>query len=127
MEYDEVLNDLNKLDLIITKDLWYLVRGNISLLGIGGVLEPPSAMPVIIEDGAFIGSRAKTLPEGEFNKSTWSIWTKNLSQISGRKGKDLYMPLRLCLTGYNKGPEMADLILIIGRDKVLKRLSNQDQ
>ena len=27
-------------------------------VGIGGVLEPPSAMPVIIEDGAFIGSRA---------------------------------------------------------------------
>ena len=26
-------------------------------VGIGGVLEPPSAMPVIIEDGAFIGSR----------------------------------------------------------------------
>ena len=27
-------------------------------VGMGGVLEPPSAMPVIIEDGAFIGSRA---------------------------------------------------------------------
>jgi 2,3,4,5-tetrahydropyridine-2,6-dicarboxylate N-succinyltransferase len=27
-------------------------------VGIGGVLEPPSAQPVIIEDGAFIGSRA---------------------------------------------------------------------
>ena len=27
-------------------------------VGIGGVLEPPSAMPVIIEDGAFIGSRS---------------------------------------------------------------------
>ena len=27
-------------------------------VGIGGVLEPPSAMPVIIEDEAFIGSRA---------------------------------------------------------------------
>jgi len=26
-------------------------------VGIGGVLEPPSASPVIIEDGAFIGSR----------------------------------------------------------------------
>jgi 2,3,4,5-tetrahydropyridine-2,6-dicarboxylate N-succinyltransferase len=26
-------------------------------VGIGGVLEPPSADPVIIEDGAFIGSR----------------------------------------------------------------------
>ena len=27
-------------------------------VGIGGVLEPPSAMPIIIEDGAFIGSRS---------------------------------------------------------------------
>jgi 2,3,4,5-tetrahydropyridine-2-carboxylate N-succinyltransferase len=27
-------------------------------VGIGGVLEPPSARPVIIEDGAFIGSRS---------------------------------------------------------------------
>ena len=27
-------------------------------VGIGGVLEPPSATPVIIEDGAFVGSRA---------------------------------------------------------------------
>ena len=26
-------------------------------VGIGGVLEPPNATPVIIEDGAFIGSR----------------------------------------------------------------------
>jgi 2,3,4,5-tetrahydropyridine-2-carboxylate N-succinyltransferase len=27
-------------------------------VGIGGVLEPPNAQPVIIEDGAFVGSRA---------------------------------------------------------------------
>jgi 2,3,4,5-tetrahydropyridine-2,6-dicarboxylate N-succinyltransferase len=27
-------------------------------VGIGGVLEPPGAQPVIIEDGAFVGSRA---------------------------------------------------------------------
>ena len=26
-------------------------------VGIGGVLEPPGAMPVVIEDGAFVGSR----------------------------------------------------------------------
>ena len=28
--------------------------------GIGGVLEPPGARPVIIEDGAFVGSRASS-------------------------------------------------------------------
>ena len=54
-----------------------------------------------------------------------STWTKKLSQVTGKKGKELYMPLRLCLTGQNKGPEMADLILMMGRDKVIKRLSNQ--
>jgi 2,3,4,5-tetrahydropyridine-2-carboxylate N-succinyltransferase len=27
-------------------------------VGIGGVLEPPGAVPVVIEDGAFVGSRA---------------------------------------------------------------------
>jgi 2,3,4,5-tetrahydropyridine-2-carboxylate N-succinyltransferase len=27
-------------------------------VGIGGVLEPPSAQPVIVEDGVFVGSRA---------------------------------------------------------------------
>jgi len=27
-------------------------------VGIGGVLEPPQAMPVVVEDGAFLGSRA---------------------------------------------------------------------
>src|ERR687894_377796 len=27
-------------------------------VGIGGVLEPPGAMPLVIEDGAFVGSRA---------------------------------------------------------------------
>ena len=32
-------------------------------VGIGGVLEPPQARPVIVEDGAFIGSRA-VLVEG---------------------------------------------------------------
>jgi 2,3,4,5-tetrahydropyridine-2-carboxylate N-succinyltransferase len=34
-------------------------------VGIGGVLEPPGARPVIIEDGAFIGSRAIVV-EGVF-------------------------------------------------------------
>ena len=80
MEYDEVLDDLNKLDLIITKDLWYLVRGNISLLK--NVKDWSDVcfgnINSIIEDGAFITQAAKTLPEGEFNKTTWSIWTKNL-------------------------------------------------
>jgi 2,3,4,5-tetrahydropyridine-2-carboxylate N-succinyltransferase len=36
------------------------VRAGVHLsggVGLGGVLEPPSATPVIIEDGAFIGSR----------------------------------------------------------------------
>jgi lysyl-tRNA synthetase class I len=45
---------------------------------------------------------------------------------SGRKGKDLFKPLRLCLTGQNNGPEMANLVLIMGRQKIVERLNNKN-
>ncbi len=44
---------------------------------------------------------------------------------TGRKGKELYNPLRMCLTGQNKGPEMATLVFLMGRGKVLERLTNK--
>ena len=68
----------------------------------------------------------KTLPKDSFDQSTWSTWTSLLMKESGRKGKDLFKPLRLCLTGQNNGPEMANLVLTMGRDKIVERLNNKD-
>ena len=74
-------------------------------------------------DSEFINLALKQLPQDQFNESTWSIWTNLLKIESGKKGKDLYKPLRLCLTGQDNGPEMANLISMMGRDKVIERLS----
>ena len=45
---------------------------------------------------------------------------------SGKKGKELFNPLRLCLTGQNNGPEMANLVLMMGKDKIKERLNNNN-
>jgi glutamyl-tRNA synthetase len=126
-DFEEINEDLNKLNISITKEFWNLIRGNIALLKnvkdwwdiCFGTIHS------IIENKDFLDTALEVLPIDQFNEKTWSTWTKKLSQVTGKKGKELYMPLRLCLTGQNKGPEMADLILMMGRDKIIKRLSNQ--
>ena len=127
IDFEEINKDLNKMNISITKEFWNLIRGNIALLKnvkdwwdiCFGTIDP------IIENQDFLDLALEALPIDQFNETTWSTWTKTISQETGKKGKELYMPLRLCLTGQNKGPEMADLILMMGRDKVIKRLSNQ--
>jgi len=127
IDFEEINEDLNKMNISITKEFWNLIRGNIALLKnvkdwwdiCFGIIDS------IIENQDFLDTALEALPKDQFNEKTWSTWTQKLSQKTGKKGKELYMPLRLCLTGQNKGLEMADLILMMGRDKVIKRLSNQ--
>ena len=127
IDFEEIDEVLKKMNISITKEFWNLIRGNIALLKnvkdwwdiCFGIIDS------IIENQDFLDSALEALPKDQFNEKTWSTWTQKLSQKTGKKGKELYMPLRLCLTGQNKGPEMADLILMMGRDKVIKRLSNQ--
>ena len=43
--------------------------------------------------------------------------------VTGRKGKILFQPLRRALTGLDHGPDMGQLLPLIGRDEALKRLA----
>ena len=53
---------------------------------------------------------------------TWSAWTGAVKAETGAKGKALFMPLRLALTGQAHGPDMAALLPLIGREEALRRL-----
>ena len=55
---------------------------------------------------------------------TWDKWTSNIKSKTGRNGKDLYMPIRIALTGKNKGPELKFLIPLLSRKDILKRLGS---
>ena len=51
-------------------------------------------------------------------------WLTLVGKETGRKGKDLYMPVRAALTGNLHGPELPLVIDILGRESCLKRLNH---
>lgn len=74
------------------------------------------------EDREFLSSAKTLLPPEPWDKDTWGHWTGEIKQETGRKGRGLFMPLRKALTGREHGPELAAILLLIGREKTLARL-----
>ncbi len=74
------------------------------------------------EDRAFLEQARELLPGEPWDETTWGTWTGALKQASGRKGRALFMPLRLALTGRGDGPELKSLLPLIGRKACLDRL-----
>ena len=65
------------------------------------------------EDQDFISTAFNLLGEPPYNGDTWSTWTNAVKDSTGRKGKSLFMPLRLAVTGQARGPEMADVMPLL--------------
>lgn len=75
------------------------------------------------EDRDYIRIAAEHLPSDPLTAESWKVWTSDLKEKTGRKGKALFLPLRKALTGMEHGPDMGALLPIIGREKTLARLS----
>jgi glutamyl-tRNA synthetase len=84
--------------------------------------KPPAAAPAA-DDRDFLALAAELLPPEPWDETTWQHWTEGLKQQSGRKGKQLFLPLRLALTGRHDGPELRSLLPLLGRKACLARLS----
>ncbi|GGF65536.1 glutamate--tRNA ligase 1 [Terasakiella brassicae] len=76
----------------------------------------------IIEDADFAVQAKNLLPAGDWDETTWQTWTTAVKEATGRKGKQLFMPLRQALTGMDHGPELGVLLPLLGREKVEARL-----
>ena len=105
---------------------WGVVRGNLELLTeargwwqvVAGTVVPP---PQPGEE-AFLGAAIAALPAEPWDEGTWGAWTAALREATGRKGRTLFLPLRLALTGEEHGPELKALLPLIGRERALLRL-----
>lgn len=75
------------------------------------------------EDRDFLEQAVELLPAEPWDETTWSKWTDALKQRSGRKGRSLFHPLRLALTGREDGPELKSLLPLLGRKACQDRLS----
>ena len=106
---------------------WLAVRGNLEKLSDSkawhGVITNKISPVVAAEDREFVSDSAKSLPAEPWDSTTWKTWTDALKLASNRKGKQLFMPLRLALTGLDHGPELAALLPLMGRQKVMDRLA----
>lgn len=79
----------------------------------------------VIADTAFTAEAAKLLPPEPWDGNTWGSWVDQVKKATGRKGKDLFMPLRQALTAADHGPELKVLLPLIGRERALKRLRGE--
>ncbi len=81
--------------------------------------------PVLGDDEGFLADAAERLPPEPWNAETWGHWTAAVKAATGRKGKGLFLPLRLALTGREHGPELKSLLPLIGHDKAARRLRGE--
>lgn len=110
-----------------TEAFWQAVHGNIGKLSEAADWWAVVAGDIasVHEDPAVVAAAAETLPAEPWDATTWKAWSQAISAKTGAKGKALFHPLRLALTGRDKGPEMAPLLPLIGRARVLKRLTGK--
>ncbi len=128
MPFDAVAGELSRLGIGGGAPFWETVRDNIQLLNearqwwrvVTGPLEP------VMENPEFTSQAGGLLPEGPFSEATWGEWTAVVSAKTGVKGKALFMPLRLALTGQPHGPEMKKLLPLIGPERAAKRLAGRE-
>jgi glutamyl-tRNA synthetase len=106
---------------------WEAVRGNLEVLSdakdwwtvVTGPLEP------VIEDADLCAAAAKLLPPEPLDAESWGAWTAAVKAETGAKGKALFQPLRLALTGESHGPELKRLLPLIGVARARARLEGK--
>lgn len=107
--WDAIRPNLERVDQ--AGDWWRIVTGPI---------EAPAPAP---EDGDFLHLASTILAELSFDADIWRRLTDRLKAETGRKGKALFLPLRRALTGLDHGPDMGQLLPLIGREEAVRRLS----
>ncbi len=129
MEYDAVKGRLPE---GMDESGWHAVRPNIANIAEVGewwrlVTGPIEAPEFSDEDRAFLAQAAAQLSEAFANAAgggdaPWAGLTSALKAATGRKGKALFLPLRQALTGMNHGPDMGELLPLIGEEAAARRL-----
>jgi len=120
----------------VLKQMIAAIRGNLKRLDAS-----VQYMKIFLEDTLTIndidGALKEDYVKGLFKKAADAVLTiDKLDKESVKKifldvqselhitGRRFYLPLRLALTGMAEGPELIDIIPLIGRDKILMRLEN---
>lgn len=114
----------------ISQELWNAVKGNITIaddvLVWKRICEEKIAPQIDSSARELLKAAIALLPEEPWGEQTFNEWVEKIKQQTGKKGKELFHPLRLALTGAENGPELKVLLPLMGRTKVLARLKGEE-
>ena len=68
---------------------------------------------------------AKVEATDEFTPANMAVLIKEVQKETGFKGKQLFMPIRVALTGQTHGRDLNQTIYLLGLDRVQNRLKSQ--
>lgn len=126
MPYADAKDRLDEMGVGGGEAFWTAIRGNCETVndakGYWQIVGGPVESRIEHEDREFIAKAKELLPDGEMTLETWGAWTSALKAETGRKGRGLFMPLRRVLTGLDHGPDMKEMLPLIGRKSILDRL-----
>lgn len=105
---------------------WHAIRPNLAHIGeaadwwrlVTGPIDQPAFSD---EDKAFLAHAARVLT---WDADPWATLTATLKEATGRKGRGLFLPLRQALTGMDHGPDMGELLPLIGEAEARARLEH---
>jgi glutamyl-tRNA synthetase len=130
--YTDVQHKLQKIAADMGEDLWLIIRDNIDNMD-----DAKKWHDIILSDkvdyykatdddeSQYLKTALDLLPsENEWHESSFKNWTMALKEKTTRKGKTLFHPLRLSITGMSDGPEMGKILPHIARDIFVLRLKN---
>jgi len=111
----------------VSEAVWETIKPNLTRLSDAADFARLVTGPVapVIEDAGLAARAAALLPAEPWNEDTWPAWTRAVAADTGAKGRALFHPLRLALTGRGDGPELKKLLPLIGRARALARLEGK--
>lgn len=111
----------------VSEKLWEAVKGNVVRLADAADWKEVAdgAIDPVIEDAAFAAKAASLVPDDPLTEQSWSAFVDRVKTETGAKGRALFHPLRMALTGRERGPEMAALFPLIGAARARARLRGE--
>ena len=123
-EFSEIKENFKILNIKDPKEeFWHFIKYNISFFSdIIDWWQIVNSSEIYLTDHKnYLKIAAELLPNEPYDITTWDKWTLRIKEKTEKKGKDLYMPLRLGLTGNEEGPELKYLMPLLKKEQILKK------
>lgn len=128
MPYNQIKNKLDDIGMQdCNMEFWEVIKHNLNTLQdvkIWWQICHVKLKPTII-DLTFTKQISNLLPQGKWDIHTWDKWISDVKSTTKRTGKDLFVPIRLALTGQEHGPELKYLLPLLGSTKTYARLNGE--